>query len=178
MSGAEPNSLNARINQSLNGIGAAGEYLFSKCGTVVAPAVLGGIGGWLTGVGVPIGVFQGTASGIYHIAVHTPAREYIKRNEGKGAYDIHYKQARFFEAVGVIAGIAVPIFLTYCYGGKTACKLTAFLAEDGRIRYFLESRSARHYTVITGILVNIAPAIVQHVVSWWREQDERNKKHG
>lgn len=169
-------SLNAFINQGLNGMSNASAYVLRRGGTVLAPTVLGYMGGWLTGAGSHVGFFQGAASGGYHVVVHSPVSAYIERNKGKGPYDIQPDTAQFLKIIGTIAGVCVPILLTN-YFGKTAMeKGMAFLAPDGAIRWLIESKPTRQYTWLLGLAVNIAPALAQYWISLWREEDQANKK--
>jgi hypothetical protein len=169
-------TLNAYINNGLNGMSNFGIFILNKSGTLVAPAVLGSIGGWLTGVGSQIGLFQGLTSGVYHVMIHKPVSTYVANNEGNGKDDIHPKTARFLQLIGLVAGIAVPILITYYCGAGVMNKISSKLGDESYAKWLIGSEGTRDYSLVTGIAVNIAPALVQHWISWWRDEDETNKR--
>lgn len=169
-------SFSAVINQSLNGIVASSTYLLNKGGHVIAPAVLGYTGGWLTRVGPGKGLIQGLTSGVYHIVIYRPAVNYIQHNKGEGPDKLQEETVNFWKVIEGIAGIAVPILVTKYFGDLIVDRLTSMMSEKGTLRWLLTIENPRDYTVMMGILVNIAPAISQHWISAWREEDKSNKK--
>lgn len=169
-------SLSATINRSLNTITSATSYILEKGDVIIAPAVLAYVGGWLTGVGSQIGIFQGTVSGIYYIVIHKPCANYIKKNEGKNPDNLQPETVKMLNVVGVIAEIAVPIVLTSYCGSAVTTKALSYLEEGGMLKWILTSTPSRSYTWMMGLLVNIAPTVCQHFISAWREEDEASKK--
>lgn len=178
MSATTPTGFNAWVNWGLNGIGEGTVSLLDKGSTVIAPAVLGYVGGWGTGVGVQVGLFQGMTSGVYHRFVHIPFQKYIKNNTDKTSKDpnrISRNAADFYECVGVVAGIAVPILVTY-YCRNTVTNMTDHLAPEGWTKWLLSSTKTRDYSALMGVAVNLFPTIAQHWISKWRHVDDENKK--
>lgn len=170
-------TFNGYINRSLNAFASASEYCFNRGGTVIAPGVLGAMGGWLTSIGVGRGLLQGVVSGTYHAVIHVPIANYVAKNTGEGEDQIHRGTAYFIGAIGTIAGVAVPIIFTAYCGNTIVDGALAYFPADGNIRWVLESGNSRSYTLIRGALVNISPALVQYWISAWSEVDRLGKKH-
>lgn len=174
-----PTGFNAWVNWGLNGIGEAATYVLDNGSTVIAPTVLGYMGGRITGVGAQVGLLQGLTSGAYHRFVHVPFQKYVRENTdptSKDSNKIGKNASDFFVCVGMVAGIAVPIFVTYCARDTITKGMDAHLAPDGWTKWLLTSNTTRVYTPLMGIAVNLAPTIAQHWISGWRNIDNQNKK--
>lgn len=168
--------INAGINRFLNGIASVTSYAVDKSGTLVAPSVLGYLGGWFAGVGSHIGAFQGLTSGLYHVCVIRPAANYINANIGTTPDNISYKTANVFRTVGVVSEVAVPIILTSYYSKQVTENLFSCLDEDGLVKWFLTSPENHQYTWYMAMGVSVLPIAMQHLISHWRSENEANKR--
>lgn len=164
------------INAGLTVIGEASTYLLDKSGHLIAPMILGNIGGRMMGVSAQVGLIQGLSSGVYHAVVHVPFQRYVAKNTGPAKDQISEKAANFFKFMGVICGVVMPIIFTARYGQAMADKMVSYLPEKGLIRWCLVSDKRKEYSVFNAVMVNVMPTIAQHVISFWRKEDQRNRR--
>jgi hypothetical protein len=147
-----------------------------KTGNLIVPTILGGMGGWLSGVSKQTGLLQGLASGAYHVTVYNIQEKYIKQNIGKGPYDLNPEMAALLRVIGFVGGIAVPIFITYQYGQPILDAIVPKIAAPGSwMEYFFVNTSTREYSILSGLAVNITPIAVQYLISAMRHEDPRKE---
>jgi hypothetical protein len=117
--------------------------------------VLGGLGGWLTGVGPKLGVFQAVASSLQHSCVIRPMAKYINKYIGTGDdKKIHPQIADRLAIAFLIMEIVGPIFITLYFGPSVD--------------------STADYTFFRGMLCSLAPVVTQFGIEYWR--DENNNR--
>ena len=91
--------------------------------------VLGGMGGWLTGIGPKLGVFQGLASNLQHSWVIKPMASYVGNHTGEGPDQIHSKATVMLTVVGGIVEIAGPILITMYIGPECIALANPYLPK-------------------------------------------------
>jgi hypothetical protein len=163
-------TINSSVNYVLNAGGLAGFYLLKNVGTVIAPAILGNIGGRMIGIGGHIGLMQGAASAAYHTIVHVTIQSHVNRNEGDPKQGkISPKSARFYRGMGMICTIAVPILFTWYF----APRVDAFCKSmpEGIVKKLVYSEKTKDYGLLTAISTSIAPAVAQHLISFLRKEE-------
>lgn len=168
-------SISGVINRGLNGIGEGSLYVLDSVGSFIAPSALGYIGGWVTGVGVQVGILQGLSSAAYYRLIHIRFQKYIDKNTGDGADEISQRTAYFFKGIGIIASIAMPIVFTF-YTASYANRAAASLTEGGLAKWLFTSTPTRPYTFVAGFVLNWCPTLVQHWISFCRNVDDSGKK--
>ena len=151
---------NVGFNQFLNGVGTAGNWVLEHGIQVVIPGAIGATGGWLASVGVGKGLVQGLASGGLYSYALSPLGSYIYRQPTEGEAGISNAARGFWYTAGVISNYALPILATYYASDKIIAGATAVLPNF--VGNWIQPTSTE-YTVIRGVLVNIAPLATQ----WW-----------
>lgn len=165
-------TITTSINYMIDMSGKAGSYAFRTVGIIIAPAILGHIGGRLTGAGAQIGLLQGAVSATYHNVIHIPIQKYIHANTGypnpkKG--EISPESARFFRGVGFICSLAAPILVTW-YCAPMLNKACQRLPE-GFFKKLMVSENKKEYGILTAISIAVAPIMTQHLISFLRKDE-------
>ena len=117
--------------------------------------VLGGLAGWIAGIGPKLGVFQAVASSLQHSYVIRPMAKYMSKYIGTGDdKKIHPQTADRLAIAFLIMEIVGPLFITMYFGPSVD--------------------STADYTFLSGILCSLAPVVTQLGIEYWR--DENNNR--
>jgi len=162
----------ATVARGLNLMADAVSYTMKKAGKVVAPTLLGAVGGYLTGVGARLGGFQGATAGAFYSCVLIPAGSYIRAHGGNDEDQIHDNTQGLLYTVGVVSETVAPIFITMYYGEGVLNAVGNRLPESVSWLVYPAATGVA-YTATRGFFTNIAPAMAQYFIEGLRASDSR-----
>ncbi len=168
------------FNRALDYVGSGGASLVSSVfsGNILPSAVLGYTGGWLTGVGTQLGLFQGVVSSFYYTLIQKRAVKYLELNTKDNDPNFISSRAGYFlYSALVLSALTIPIFVTMSYGDTVMKKLSNSTDPDSFINRWVlgSSEMTREYNLYWGIGVSIAPSILQHTISMWRSEERKTR---
>jgi hypothetical protein len=174
VSGTINNALNVAADLGETSLNFTGKGL--KAGlNVVAPTLLGWIGGRMTGIDPKVGAFQGCLAGLSYTCIVKPGTTYVKQNRGEGPDKIHQNTCDFLTVLAIIGEIAIPILLTK-YFGKAILNYGGSLLPQ-HLQWIVVPSASATYTVFRGFLTNIAPSVTQLSIDYLTEKSDKNRKH-
>jgi|ERR1700722_11496454 len=153
-------NFNASVARTLNAGADLIGYLIPP--KMIAPTLLGAIGGWLVGVGPKMGLLQGIATGVTYSWVLKPIANYVSENSGPGPNQINAKACGLLAVVGAVVETAGPILVTMYIGSKCITATTPYLPSF--VNWILSTEPTAEYNLFRGLFVSVAPAIAQHAI--------------
>lgn len=167
-------SIAGYVARGANAISDATWYLADNGGGIAVSSVLGAIGGYLTGTGAQIGLFQGFAQGAVYSVILRPSARYIEAHQGHGPEQFHENTCVLFYTAGVIANYIAPIIITGRVGVPALEAVSSRLPSS--ISWVFAPGRKAVYSYTRGLFINFMPSIAQHTISFFRTADKECKK--
>lgn len=165
-------TLTGTINHALNYTANFVETI--QLHKTIPSMALGGIGGYLVGIGPGLGIVQGLASSLCHSWIIRPITKYVEKQEGTGPDNIHPNTVKMLSVAGVIVEIAGPVLFTILCGAKILASTIPYMPK--MIKSLLESQGKNGYTFMYGLSCSIAPYVAQYSIEWCREENKKAKE--
>jgi hypothetical protein len=147
------------FNRVVNGIGESGVCVVKGVLSSAAPAIAGGTGEWLVGNQACRGVLKGlVTSAFYHVFI-LPASTYLEANKGETKDKISQKAIYFYNTVGTITELVVPMLIVNYYGDSILTSLGSRLPAF--VGTLITPDSSKPYSTSLGLISNVAPVIAQ-----------------
>lgn len=151
----EMTSINSVVAKTLNSAADVTGYAFEKTKGVIVPAAWGALGGWVVGVGAPMGAFQGAVMGGLHSTVVRPLSRYMDAHTGQGADEIHPNACAMLKVASVLVELALPILVTAHFGYSSLLSLSNHL--PGGLGELVHPGALSDYTPLKGIFSGLLP---------------------
>lgn len=159
----------------VNGISGAIDWGFQKTGIMLPSIGLGGVGGRIMRGDWNSGFLQGAVTGAISYGLLRPVRKVIDKNTGNGPDQINSSARWKLWVLGKILQYGVPAAVTVYLGPRILTALSTALPQPVGSWVAPNPEMEKYNTMVRALIANIAPAAIEHAVSWMRSENKRNQ---
>lgn len=144
-------------------------------GIMISSISLGGLARRVIGGGWPLGFLQGAATGAISYGLIRPIRSQLDKHTGTGENQIHSNTRWQLWVLGKIAQYGVPAVVTVYAGDRILTTLSSITPAPVSSWIAPDPAQAKYNTIMLALIANVAPAAIEHVVSWMRSAEKSHR---